>query len=154
MHVVPASREDIDGFLALAAEVENWFGSMIGDPNFHAMLEKNIERGTAYVARAEGTGVLGAILTGGQPPAYRINWLVVAAPARGQGVGRALVSHAVNRFDRPCQVDVITFGEDNPAAIQSGARAFYERLGFHPGEEAPTGPEGGSRQWHHLLLTE
>src|SRR2546430_624702 len=35
MNVETASPEDIDGFLSLAAEVENWFGPMIADPQFH-----------------------------------------------------------------------------------------------------------------------
>ena len=43
-------------------------------------------------------------------------------------------------------MEVVTFGADHPGATASGARAFYERLGFNPAEAAPAGPEGGSRQ--------
>ena len=153
MQVTPATHQDVDGFLSLAAEVENWFGPMVDDPDFHALLHKNIQRATTLVIRAaNGTSLLGGLLTGGQPPTYRLTWLVVAAAARRQGVGQALISHAIDSFQRPCRINVITFGDNHPAATPSGARAFYERLGFHPGEEAPRGPEGGTRQWYHLTL--
>lgn len=152
MNVAPALPEDIDGFLSLASEVENWFGPMVADPQFHATLEKNLARGTALVVRAD-RALLGGLLTGGRQPTYRINWLVVASAARGHGVGRSLVHQAINRFQRPSRVDVITFGKDHPAAVDGGARAFYERLGFTPGQDAPPGPDGGTRQWYHLTLS-
>ena len=46
----------------------------------------------------------------------------------------------------PGVVEVVTFGAGHPGAVASGARVFYERLGFIPAETAPPGPEGGSRQ--------
>ncbi|MFC4068488.1 GNAT family N-acetyltransferase [Actinoplanes subglobosus] len=134
-----ATAADTAGILALAAEVEPWFGPMLSDPDFHAHLHRNIDRGTAHV-----TGDLsGAILTGGRVPAYRIGWLVVAGPARGRGIGRALLSHVLAGFVRPCRVDVVTFGADHPGA---GSRDFYRRLGFTDGDPEPDGPDGGSRQ--------
>ena len=152
MAVMPAEPADVSGFLALAAEVEDWFGPMVADPEFHATLDRNIRRGTALVVRAEETGLLGGMLIGGTSPAYRINWLVVAARARGRGIGRKLVLHAIQGMRRPCRLDVVTFGDDHPGAVEGGARAFYERLGFVPGDRAPRGPEGGTRQWYHLEL--
>ena len=152
MTVVSAEPVDVSGLLALAAEVEDWFGPMVADPDFHATLDRNIRRGTALEVRAEKAGLLGGMLIGGTTPTYRINWLVVAARARGHGVGRTLVLHAIRDMRRPCRLDVVTFGDDHPAAVDSGARAFYERLGFVPGDRAPRGPEGGTRQWYHLEL--
>lgn len=35
-------------------------------------------------------------------------------------------------------------------AALSGARVFYERLGFRPGEPTAPGPEGGSRRLYRL----
>jgi ribosomal protein S18 acetylase RimI-like enzyme len=156
MTVLPASAADIDGMLSLAAEVEHWFGSMVDDPGFRVMLTRTIQRGAALVVREPGGqlggGLLGGLLTGGDAPAYRLNWLVVTASARRRGVGRALVDHALDGFTRPCRVDVVTFGTDHPAVADGGARAFYERLGFRSGAPAPRGPEGGTRQWYHLTL--
>jgi GNAT superfamily N-acetyltransferase len=147
---VPA---DVDGIVALAAGVEQWFGPMVADAGFHEALHRNIARGSAFVVRGAGNRLLGAILTGGHAPRYRINWLVVAAAARRRGVGQALVEHVTGRCQRPCEVAVVTFGPDHPAAEPSGARTFYERLGFTAGDPAPDGPEGGSRQHFHLTLT-
>jgi GNAT superfamily N-acetyltransferase len=155
MNVVPAVPGDANGFLALAAEVENWFGPMLNNPQFHAVIDKKIQRGTAYVVHTEdGGGLLGGLLLGGSWPTYHINWLVVTANARGQGVGRALINHATGCFQRPCRVDVITFGPDHPGAVVSGARRFYAQLGFQEGDAAPRGPEGGSRQCYHLTIAE
>ncbi|GIE78667.1 N-acetyltransferase [Actinoplanes philippinensis] len=137
---------DVDGFLALAASVEQWFGPMASDPGFLEAVHRNIGRGSAFVVRGREDRLLGGILTGGRAPTYRINWLVVDALARRGGVGQALVAHVVGRCQRPCSLDVVTFGEDHPAAQVSGARAFYERLGFLGGDAEPDGPEGGSRQ--------
>ncbi|GGQ59154.1 hypothetical protein GCM10010195_13450 [Kitasatospora griseola] len=47
---------------------------------------------------------------------------------------------------------VVTFGADHPGAVTSGARVFYERLGFSPAEAAENGPEGGSRQVYRRAL--
>lgn len=155
MDVVEAVRTDFEGFLALAGEVENWFGPMVDSPRFHAFVEKKIRQRKALIVRAENSSrLLGGLMIGGARPIYHLSWLVVAAAARGQGVGGTLVQEAMNRFQRPCSIDVVTFGRDHPGAITSGARAFYERLGFQEGEMAPVGPEGGSRQHYSLMLSE
>ncbi len=79
---------------------------------------------------------------------------MVSGHARGQGIGRALVAEAMRRFvTGPGIVDVVTFGADHPGTDASGARVFYERLGFTPGELAPPGPEGGSRQVYRKIVT-
>ena len=147
MIVRPAAEQDVPGFIALAGQVEHWFGPMVGEPGFHAVLEEHIRRATALVAPADGAGLLGGLLFSASPPAYHVRWLVVSEHARGQGIGRALVTEAMRRFvTGPGIMDVVTFGADHPGASASGARVFYERLGFTPGEPAPPGPEGGSRQ--------
>ena len=143
-----ASEQDVPGLLDLARQVEPWFGPMAGDPDFRAALGRHIRRGTAVVAVAAGqAGVLGGLLFSARPPAYHVRWLVVSEHARGQGIGRALIAEAMRRLvTGPGIVDVVTFGADHPGASASGARVFYQRLGFTPGEPAPPGPEGGSRQ--------
>ena len=155
MIVRPAAEQDAPGFIALAGQVEHWFGPMVGEPGFHAVLEKHIRRATALVAvPADEADPLGGLLFGARPPAYKVNWLVVSERARGQGVGRALMAEAMRRFmTGPGVVEVVTFGADHPGAAASGARAFYARLGFTPGEPAPPGPEGGSRQVYRKPMT-
>lgn len=153
MNVVPASPRDVAGFLALAAEVEDWFGPMVDDPEFRPVLDKKVGQQRALVVRADdAVRLLGGLLIGGTWPIYHITWLVVTETARGCGIGSALVRSALGRYRRPCSVDVITFGRGHPAAITSGARTFYQRHGFVPGPAAAPGPEGGSRQRYRLTL--
>jgi GNAT superfamily N-acetyltransferase len=142
-----AREDDLAGFLELAGQVEHWFGATAEDAEFRAAVLRHIGRGTALVARSAGAEVLGGILFGSNPPVYRVRWLVVAEQARGHGIGRALIADAVRRYvPAPGTLEVVTFGLDHPGAVVGGARAFYEKLGFRPAEEAAPGPEGGSRQ--------
>jgi GNAT superfamily N-acetyltransferase len=149
-----ASEKDTRGFIELAGQVEQWFGPMVGEPGFLSVLAKHIRRGTALVASTAGrTDVLGGMLFSAKPPAYHVRWVVVSQNARGQGIGRALLADAMRRFvtDQGV-VEVVTFGADHPGAAVSGARAFYERLGFTPAEPAASGPEGGSRQVYRKIV--
>jgi GNAT superfamily N-acetyltransferase len=149
MIVTVAQTTDVTGYLALATQVEHWFGPMVNDPGFHHALDNNIRRGTAMcVHRPDETGLRGGILFSIRPPICRINWLVVAQSDRGTGVGRALVTEAVRQLDSPGLVEVVTFSHDHPAAVPSGARSFYERLGFTPANPAAPGPDGTPRQWY------
>ncbi len=142
-----AREDDLAGFLELAGQVEHWFGASAEDAEFRAAVLRHIGRGTALVARSAGAEVLGGILFGSNPPVYRVRWLVVAEQARGHGIGRALIADAIRRYvPNPGTLEAVTFGLDHPGAVAGGARAFYEKLGFHPAEEAAPGPEGGSRQ--------
>nr|WP_240979873.1 GNAT family N-acetyltransferase [Streptomyces sp. HNM0574] len=139
----------------MAAEVEEWFGPMVENPGFREAVARHVRRSTALVA-VSGPHVLGGLLSGGRAPVHRVHWLVVAERERGKGVGRALMAEADRRFARGADavetVEVVTFGADHPGAVTSGARVFYERLGFLPGEAAEPGPEGGSRQVYRRSL--
>jgi len=53
----------------------------------------------------------------------------------------------------PGTVEVVTFGAGHPGATASGARVFYEGIGFVPAEAAAPGPEGGSRQVYRKTVT-
>jgi GNAT superfamily N-acetyltransferase len=150
-----ASEDDAPGFIELAGQVEQWFGPMVGEPGFRTALAKHIHRGTALVAAtADETAVLGGLLFTSKPPEYHVRWLVVSEHARGKGIGRALMADALRRFVAGHAImEVVTFGADHPGAAASGARAFYERLGFIPAEPAAPGPEGGSRQVFRKIVT-
>ncbi len=161
-HVQVAGYCDLRSWLDLAAEVEWFFGDMLGSAGFYHALLKNIARGTALCIR-EDDGPAGAPLLGGllfSPrradwAEYRIGWLSVAERWRRRGVAQRLVEHTFTLVERPATLAVVTFGE----AVEPGraARRFYERLGFVAAEEAPPGPEGGARQVfrrHFPALTE
>jgi GNAT superfamily N-acetyltransferase len=150
-----AREEDAPGFIGLAAQVEHWFGPMVGEPGFQSVLARKIRQGTALAAvSGDGTGLLGGLLFTARPPAYHVRWLVVSQQARGKGIGHALMADAMRRFvTGPGTVEVVTFGPDHPGATASGARIFYERIGFVPAEAAAPGPEGGSRQVYRKTVT-
>ncbi|MDQ8703937.1 GNAT family N-acetyltransferase [Streptomyces sp. LHD-70] len=155
MRVRLAYEPDLPGLLSLAAQVERWFGPMVDEPGFHRALTEHLRRSTALVADADdGQEIVGGLLFGPDSPTYHVDWLIVSARVRGQGVGSALLADALRRFVRePGTLDVVTFGADHPGAVASGARVFYERLGFVPGEAADPGPEGGSRQVYRRAVT-
>ncbi|BAJ27708.1 MULTISPECIES: GNAT family N-acetyltransferase [Kitasatospora] len=147
---------DAAELVRLAGQVEQWFGPMVGEPGFHAALEEQLACGSALVATGAAVDgpLLGGLLVGRRPPVCHLHWLVVDAAARGRGVGRALVAEALARCpDGVRTVEVVTFGADHPGAVASGARVFYERLGFSPAEAAAPGPEGGSRQVYRRALS-
>ncbi len=149
MHVALAQRADIRGWLDLAAEVEPLFGPMVAEPTFHTALERNIDRHTAFCIReqdgAPGTPLMGGLLfSAAHAPHYTIGWLAAGQRWRRQGVAQALVEHCFRLIQPPAVLSVVTFGEDNLAGRP--ARRFYERMGFQAAEDAPDGPEGGTRQ--------
>lgn len=145
--IVRIAREgDVDAYLELAGQVEEWFGPMVGEPGFRGSVERHIRRAGALVAVSGESEIVGGLMFSVKVPVYHIDWLVVSERQRGGGVGKALMSEAVRRFAEPGTAEVVTFGVDHPGAVVSGARAFYRGLGFTPGEAAPNGPEGGSRQ--------
>lgn len=161
--IVRLAREpDLAGFLALAAQVEQWFGPMVDDPGFSEAVVAHIHGGKALVAvdRPADAGLaagqpplLGGLLFGSDAPTFHVHWLVVSERARGLGVGAALMGDAMRRYvTGPGTVEVVTFGADHPGAVESGARVFYERLGFIPAEPTDPGPEGGSRQIYRLAV--
>ncbi|MCC6169778.1 MAG: GNAT family N-acetyltransferase, partial [Caldilineaceae bacterium] len=73
-----------------------------------------------------------------------MGWLAVTRAYRRQGLGQQLMAYAIDLVEAPAELVVITFGADHPGG--DPARRFYQRLGFHPAEPAPNGPEGGTRQ--------
>jgi len=155
MIVRSAGDQDAVGFIVLAGQVEHWFGPMVDDPGFCAVIDKHIRRATALVAVGPGeTDLLGGLLFSAKPPTYHVRWLVISESARRLGVGRALMTEMTRRFPPgPATLEVVTFGPDHPGAAASGARAFYEGLGFTAAEATAPGPEGGSRQVYRKPMT-
>ncbi|TCO32591.1 ribosomal protein S18 acetylase RimI-like enzyme [Kribbella steppae] len=151
-----ATEADVPVILGLAGEVEHWFGPMVGNPGFQRAVDEHVVQQRALVAFGPAGEPAGAVLFGGSSPRFAVHWLVVSDRLRGQGVGSSLMSAVMERLTNGNGlaagevVDVVTFGADHPGAITSGARVFYERLGFTPAEPAPDGPEGGSRQVFRL----
>ncbi len=146
--VAVAEPGDIPAWLELTREVEPLFGPMVNDPNFQAVLQRNIGRGTAFCVR-EANGPVGAPLLGGllcsfKPPVHVIGWLAVTHGHRRSGIGQALVEHFFDTVITPAELIVTTFGDDHPAG--EPALRFYQHLGFRAAGPAPDGPDHTSRQ--------
>lgn len=129
LQVEPLTEADIEAWLALAAEVSDLFGAeMAGDPDFQEWVKRSVARGVAYGVRMNGE-VAGVMHYRNQ----RINWLAVGKRFQRQGVGRALVTHALTT-GAPV-VRVTTFGEGHPHPNAQAARYLYQALGFQPSAE-------------------
>jgi GNAT superfamily N-acetyltransferase len=130
VRAVRAELLDIPGWLVLAAEVEGLFESRMSiDPTFEKILERNVDRGTAFVVREEESGpgetVIGATIW--LPQARKIAWLAVAERHRRTGVGSCLL-RAIFEVAGSGPMSVVTFGSNVPGGRQ--ARLFYEAAGF------------------------
>jgi GNAT superfamily N-acetyltransferase len=99
MNVINASTTDVDSWLAIVRETEPLFGAM---PGYQSTLLRKINEGNAICVHdfrgGQGREVAGAALLGGTAPVYWILWLAVRAVSRNRGIGSALVSEALRRF--------------------------------------------------------
>lgn len=128
---------DIDAWLALAREVEPLFGPMAGEEGFIRAVAETIAAKKAYCTR-DREGLAGVIAISGE--GNEIEWLAVAARARGKGYGRMLLAFAVGQCDSSRPVTVQTF--DDSCAEGAAARKLYTDAGFVEVERAGPNPAG------------
>ena len=128
---------DIEAWLALAREVEPLFGPMAGEAGFIRAVTETIAAKRAYCIR-DREGLAGVIALAGE--GNEIEWLAVAARARGKGCGRALLAFALGRCDPGRPVTVQTF--DDSCAEGAAARKLYADAGFAEMEKAGPNPAG------------
>jgi GNAT superfamily N-acetyltransferase len=105
-----------DDEIAVALELVD--GGLGGDPDYQLLV-------------AEGEGVLGYACFGATPmtrAAFDLYWIVVAAAARGRGVGGAILG-AVERAVRGRGGAAIRV-ETSAAELYAPARRLYERAGY------------------------
>jgi len=149
-----ASEQDANGFIVLAGQVEHWFGPMVDDPGFRAVIDKHIRQATALVAAAPGeTGLLGGLLFSAKSPTYHVQWLVVSERARRQGVGRALMTEATPLPARPGHGGSDHFWHRPPPAPLRAERAPFTSAwdSLQPRPPRPA-PKGGSCQVYRKTI--
>ena len=145
MHTNPvrlAIPEDIEGWLALAKEVEHLFGPMAEVPEFKDALAKVIADKQAF-ASPHGSSPLANSILGGivvSKETNSIEWLVVSASARGLGIGGQLLEAALNRLDSARPIAVQTFAPSVPEGL--AARRLYQKFGFEDRENMGLNPAG------------
>lgn len=134
--------EDFDAWLILAGEVEHLFGPMCNIPEFQNALKSAISESRAFCVKSCFDG-RPAALDGGIVISYSpnaIGWLAVAKSSQNQGIGSALVAHALSRFHEKGPVYVQTFASSCSEGLS--ARKLYQRAGFadlEPKEPTPAG---------------
>lgn len=96
------------------------------DQLYEDWIEKSVRGGAAAVLIPDEPGVTGYITCVDDGDGARIGLLGVATPARGRGLGRALIGAALDWFSasRPGSVSVVTQGRN------TAARRAYEACGF------------------------
>ncbi|RUO69814.1 GNAT family N-acetyltransferase [Pseudidiomarina sediminum] len=121
----PATRADLDALVALEAATFNY--SQIGRQSFQRLMQRPSAQ--LYVVTAEDTGQLlgySLILTRKNSRIWRLYSLAVACAARGQGIGRILLEHALQQATSGgAQALSLEVKCDNAAAI-----ALYRDYGF------------------------
>ncbi|MBN1545281.1 MAG: GNAT family N-acetyltransferase [Syntrophaceae bacterium] len=134
--------EDFDSWLILAGEVEHLFGPMCNIPEFRNALKSAILESRAFCVKSCFTG-RPTVLEGGIVISHSPNtiaWLAVARSSQNQGIGSALVAHALSIFQEKGPVYVQTFAPSCPEGLS--ARKLYRRAGFNdlePKEPTPAG---------------
>lgn len=130
MDVVVSTSQDFPGWLELAGEVESLFGPMVEDSDFHRGLRSAIDEKRAFCIR-EASETPGFRLRGGiviLTWAREIAWFAVRKDCRGQGLGKALMAHALSRFEAVADICVQTF--DTTVEEGRPARNLYRTFGF------------------------
>ena len=101
------------------------------DELLETYLEQDDHGGYFFLSAVENDKLLGFACFGPTPltqGTYDLYWIAVGAPAKGQGVGRALMAHVEDvvrqRGGRMIVLDTSGRREYAPT------RAFYERLGY------------------------
>jgi len=137
-----STLDDLDGWLALAREVEPIFGPMADEAAFRTGLKEAILVNNAFcVTRQAGDGR--SLFRGGivvSKEANSILWLAVSRKNRGQGVGKALLAKAVGSLDRRRPIAVTTFYETEEVGLP--ARRLYLSFGFKDDVPAGVNPAG------------
>ena len=137
-----AVLQDVEGWLALAKEVEDLFGPMSDVPEFREALAAAIEGGHAFTALRPSEKCLNSV-TGGIVVSQEMNsieWFVVSGAARGLGIGRQLLTAALAHLDSAKSVSVQTFAPSCSEGL--AARQLYMKFGFEDREPMGPNPAG------------
>ncbi|MCW7753406.1 GNAT family N-acetyltransferase [Desulfobotulus sp. H1] len=123
--------------MALAREVEPFFGRMAGVSEFEDGIRACLENGNGLCCEGPD-GLEGVIITDKNTNA--IEWFVVGSRSRGKGRGRLLLEGALSQLDRERDLTVQTFASHVPEGM--AARSLYMKMGFTDFRDAGKNPAG------------
>lgn len=124
----PGINQDIEPWMQLVRDVRDSF-PVLDEGLFEAQLAKRIADGEAWVFRRHGN-LLAALLYSKER--QELDFLAVSPGERRQGLAQKLMETAAAQFPVGTELSVVTYREDDPMGM--AARAFYQRMGFIPGE--------------------
>ena len=137
-----AAPSDIASWLLVAREVEYLFGPMADMPEFKNALMNAIQSNLALCATSvvstQCNDIVGGIVFSHNENS--IDWLAVTRRARGLGLGRKLLSAALDRLDVQKPIHVQTFSQKSPEG--KAARKLYLAFGFEDKEPREPTPAG------------
>lgn len=143
MKIDAVGKKDVVVWMDLAKEVEPLFGPMVGQDDFHAAMKEIISSQNAFCTRNENGQPLGIIAVA--PEQNEILWLAVAHAARGYGIGKELLAHAIDCLDAKRPIRVQTFAAGVPSG--TGARKLYLNAGFVDIADGGLNPAGLPTVW-------
>jgi ribosomal protein S18 acetylase RimI-like enzyme len=112
---LPLAREYLDGFAAIDADPRQLLLVAERDRAIVGMLQLTVIPGISHLGSWRG----------------QIEGVRVASAARGQGVGQAMMRHALEiARERGCKIVQLTTNKS-----RADAKRFYEQLGFEPAHE-------------------
>ena len=138
MKIDAVGKKDVVAWMNLAKEVEPLFGPMVGQDDFHTAMKEIISSQNAFCTRNESGQPLGIIAIA--PKQNEILWLAVACAARGRGIGKELLAHAISCLDAKRPIRVQTFAAGVPAGV--GARKLYLDADFVDVADSGLNPVG------------
>jgi ribosomal protein S18 acetylase RimI-like enzyme len=127
MHVRAARADDAEACVAVAASLPDYFTA-----STHDEVRRDLPMSSAWVAEDDGV-VIGFVLASRRfSRSAEITFAAVLPDRRDQGVGTALVGHALERLaaDGVVMVEVKTLDASADYEPYVATRAFWERRGF------------------------
>ena len=123
-----ASAEEVPGWMELVHTLRDSFPGL-NEAEYEAQLTGRIAQGEAWAFCGEGK-VFAAMLYSKER--QELDFLAVSPDARRRGLARKLVETAAAQFPVGTPLSVVTYRAGDPLGVD--ARAFYEAMGFLPGE--------------------
>jgi ribosomal protein S18 acetylase RimI-like enzyme len=127
MQIRAARADDVEPCVEVLAALPDYF-----TPTTHAQVRSELPAGPAWVGEDNGV-VIGFVLAPGRfNRAAEITFAAVRPDRRNQGVGQALVAHALAALasDGVVMVEVKTLDASSNYEPYVATRAFWERCGF------------------------
>ena len=125
---VPASGSDINGWMELVDAVAEYFPGL--DKNgYREQLEQHIQNGEAWMFRQNEEIVAAALFS---KECCELDFLAVLPEYRRHRLASKLVETVAAQFPVGTALSVVTYQNDD--SMGKSACAFYEAMGFVPGE--------------------